>query len=382
MSQPLFFLCSENDDLYELSQGINSALLAQSASLLILACGKKINAADLDPILKALNVPVCGGLYPLLICDDRLLQQGFIIVGYQSELAISNISQLSSKVTYIEGLELILESDKNLSSYSNFLMFYDALSPAEEFVDCFYDCFGSSVSVVGGGAGRADFSSGPCIITNDGLKSDIIQLVGLPNKLYTGVAHGWEVLTGPYLVTEAVGSLVKSINYCSAKDFYQTIVENLSGLTFNPEDFYNIAKNFPLGITGVNGEMLVRDPVRVEGEGVQFVANVPVNSMVSILKAKNESLVSSARSAALKACQELDEKAVHLIVFDCISRVLYMGDDFQLELSAINDSVRGCAKNSTPDNTVLFGVLSLGEIANNKSGSIRVLNKSTVIGRF
>ncbi|NRA72652.1 MAG: FIST C-terminal domain-containing protein [Gammaproteobacteria bacterium] len=374
MSQPIFYWCTENDDISELAQGIESALAAQSKSLLILACSSEITTKDFDPILTAIKVPVCGGVYPLLVCNDRLFKQGFIVVGYSSVLAVSNISQLSRKVTYIEGLELILESDKNLSSYTNFLMFYDALCPAEEFVDCFYDCFGSTVTVVGGGAGMADFSPLPCVITNDGLKSDIVQLVGLSNQLYAGVAHGWEVLKGPYLITEAVGSLVKSINYRSAKDFYQTIVEDLSGLKFKPDDFYKIAKNYPLGITGLNGEILVRDPVKVQGDSVQFVANVPVNSMVSILKAKNESLISSARAAVIKACEVPDEHAANVIIFDCISRVLYMADDFQLELSEIN--------NSAPDNAIVFGGLSLGEVANNQSGSIRVLNKSTVIGRF
>ena len=96
--------------------------------------------------------------------------------------------------------------------------------------------------------------------------------------------------------------------------------------------------------------------------------------MVSILKAKNESLISSARAAVIKACEVPDEHTANVIIFDCISRVLYMADDFQLELSEIN--------NSAPDNAIVFGGLSLGEVANNQSGSIRVLNKSTVIGRF
>jgi hypothetical protein len=61
------------------------------------------------------------------------------------------------------------------------------------------------------------------------------------------------------------------------------------------------------------------------------------------------------------------------MIFDCISRVLYLEEGFDKELEII---VRHC------NTQALFGALSLGEIANSPSGSIRLLNKSTVISSW
>ncbi|MGL1957736.1 MAG: FIST C-terminal domain-containing protein [Colwellia sp.] len=175
------------------------------------------------------------------------------------------------------------------------------------------------------------------------------------------------------------GQSVESLNYIPAFDVYKETVENLSDYRFDKKEFFDIAKHFPLGIEGIGAEILVRDPILTLNNNLQCVGNVSVNSMVHILHGKTESLIASAKNAAIKASKtseneenkQAEQSISAAIVFDCISRVLYMEDAFSQELSAI---VNSCKKEA------VFGVLSLGEIANDKSGAIRLLNKSTVIG--
>ena len=95
--------------------------------------------------------------------------------------------------------------------------------------------------------------------------------------------------------------------------------------------------------------------------------------MVYLLESDTETLISSAEQAAITAFSTASEITSTSMIFDCISRVLYMEDKFEQELDVI---AKHCP---TP---ILFGVLSLGEIANSASGAICLLNKSTVISSW
>ena len=145
------------------------------------------------------------------------MQQGCIIIGFQQEVAISLIKQLS-ELTTDEQLEQAIEhtllGQNQRTNNDNFLMFYDAtINNVEDFIDCFFECLDHQINIIGGGAGNLEFTQQACIFTNQGLFADVIQLVSLKSKLTTGATHGWEVLQGPFLVSEAQKQTIKSLNY-------------------------------------------------------------------------------------------------------------------------------------------------------------------------
>ena len=96
--------------------------------------------------------------------------------------------------------------------------------------------------------------------------------------------------------------------------------------------------------------------------------------MIYLLEGKVETLVASTEKAAINLFSNLTNTTMPTtMVFDCISRALFMEDEFEKELNVIAEQCHS---------GTLFGVLSLGEIANSQSGAIRLLNKSIVISSW
>jgi hypothetical protein len=68
-------------------------------------------------------------------------------------------------------------------------------------------------------------------------------------------------------------------------------------------------------------------------------------------------------------------KAHSGLIFDCISRALFLDQDFKNELSAVYQSFQKYAPSIQPE-----GALSLGEIALNGRGNLEFFNKTLVTG--
>ena len=380
MSSIIFTWHSNSESIDDFSHGLSLAQESEASSLLVLAChDNHFTIEQVNPLLSRCSLPVFGGVYPKLIYKNQLMAQGCIIIGFQQAVEINLLTQLSKLVTD-EALEQAIEQSlfkqSQLGDSDGVLMFYDALiDNAENFIDCLFECSDYPLDIIGGGAGNLAFTQEPCIFTNQGLIFDAIQIVNLKSKMTTAATHGWQILQGPFLVSEAEKQTIKSLDYQPAFDIYKTAIEDASEYRFNESNFFDIAKNFPLGIERINSKIVVRDPILVHEGNMQCVGNIPANSMVYLLKGSIESLLFSAEQAAISATKKIDERDFSAtMIFDCISRILYLEDNFDRELDAI---AKHCH-----DQQVLFGVLSLGEIVNSESGAIRLLNKSTVIGSW
>lgn len=370
---------SDNDSSSDFEQGLTLALESDANSLLILACNSNnFTPEQVNPLLTRCALPIFGGIYPKLIFKKKLMQQGCIIIGFKAVAEVSLIKGLSSLTSEAQIENAIEETQLNQNQFANndsFLMFYDSLiNNIDPFIDGLFDILDHHINIIGGGAGNLEFKQNACVFTNQGLLVDVIQLVNIKNKITAGATHGWEILKGPFLVSEADKQTIKSLNYSPAFNTYKEAIESLSNHTFNGDNFFDIAKHFPLGIEDITNQLVVRDPILTHDGCIQCVGSIPVNSMVYLLKGSIDCLVDSAKQAAILATTQTDDSEfTATMIFDCISRVLYMEDHFSRELDLIADQCNEQA---------LFGVLCLGEIANNQSGAIKLLNKSTVIGSW
>ena len=188
-----------------------------------------------------------------------------------------------------------------------------------------------------------------------------------------GVAHGWEPVAGPLKVTGAEGHKLISLNWRPALPYIGGSGK-ISGNSFDHGDFFQLAKGFPFGIVKLAREMVVRDPIVVDGTSLICVGEVPLNSLVYILKGNTDSLI----AGALKA-RQLAEKSYWQPVkgkkegppitffIDCVSRVLFLQSDFERELEAVYTEGP-------------VGSVNLGEIANTGKSYLEYYNKTSVVG--
>lgn len=379
MDTRLFTWHTQSDTLSDFKDGLNLAQNSGAKSLLVLTCEKNhYQEKELNSLLTDCPLKIFGGIYPMLTLQGSLIKQGALIIGFEEVFDVTVFSQLDKIVDENILEELIsatLEKKYNFCGHNDFLMFYDALiDNIEGFIDCLFECLDHSINIAGGGAGHLDFIQRPCIFTNQGIHSNAVLLVTLPRKLNTSVAHGWNIFQGPFLVSEAQGQTVKSLNYQPAFDVYRQAIENASEQKFNNSEFFDIAKRFPLGIEDINNNLIVRDPILTKNNHLQCIGNIPINSMVYLLEGDSETLITSTEKAAIALFSQLPPSTIPTtMVFDCFSRMLFMEDEFDKELDVI---AKHCPTSA------LFGVLSIGEIANSQSGAIRLLNKSIVISSW
>ncbi|HQV71874.1 MAG TPA: FIST N-terminal domain-containing protein [Dokdonella sp.] len=344
-------------------------------SFLLLAC----EADDWDPALlsswlESLDVAVFGGIFPGLVQRAQWHRHGSLIMGFPERLEIVVVRRLSDRAAVEPQL---LASAALLEAAPSLMVLFDGLCPhLEAFVECLYAIVGGHAVVVGGGAGHGDLVQRPCLLCNAGVLEDAALLVALPGAIAHGVAHGWQRLSGPFLVTRSQGNVLAELNYQPAFAVYRKEVEAHSGQQFADTDFFSIAKTYPLGIEGVDGDFLVRDPIKRAGDALICVGELPQNATVFLLKGDAAALIASAGEAALAACRESRQhehaaNASVALVFDCISRALFLGAAITEELAVIESTLADCED--------IFGALSLGEISSSRAGVIELMNKSTVV---
>lgn len=376
-SKTLIWVSEQGSDP-SLIESLSQVISRGAKSLMILACsGNNHSPKALRNSLRSCPVPVCGGTFPSVFFAQTKLDTGFIVIGFPFVISIA-CYQLSNEVPIDANSPERLDGDLVRHS-RDLVVFIDAMANAtESFINNLYETIGGGIGVIGGGCGAIDFRQRPCVFSRQGLLMNSALVVQMPVPIHCAVEHGWDVLSGPFLVTEADGAKIKTLNYLPAFDVYKTIIEEATSHRFLKNDFFQTSKNFPLGVLGINEEILVRDPIQLSETDLICVGSVPENAMVYILKGDSANVISAAQRAGERAGQAshcvADSSLGMTLVFDCVSRVLYLGESFPLEMEAID---RGLGQEC-----LIVGALSIGEIANTRRGTIDLLNKSIVVGNL
>lgn len=342
------------------------------SSILILACdGNNFNSETIDPIILNRKTPLFGGIFPEVIYESNNYTKGTIVAGCSSFTSVSVVKDLSnSEVDYEEDIDNVVPGSVQARTM---FVFVDGLAKRiSSFIDSLFNVFGLDMNYLGGGAGSLSFEQKPVLFSNQGLLKDaaIIALTDVESGV--GVKHGWEDVKGPFRVTKAEQNVIISLDWRPAADIYKEVVEPHSGNSLNPDNFFDTSKGYPFGISKLGSEMIVRDPISMNPDGsLVCVGEVPENVFVHILTGSTKTLVDAAKEALDFGEKNLDEKSQRETVFviDCISRVLYLQDNFKQELDAIS-----------LENIPMIGALTLGEIANSGRDYLEFYNKTCVIG--
>ena len=324
--------------------------------------------------INQLNIPFFGGIFPGIIHGKENFKSGCILKKLP----------LLCKPILINGLESddfnipnLVEKYNIKSTNTTLLTFVDGLTAnIASYLQKLFHVYGNSYNFLGGGAGSLSLVQRPCIFTNEGIFQNAAVLCPVEMNVSLGVKHGWKQLKGPIVATQTEKNIIHKLNWQNAFEVYKEVVEEDSWKTFNDENFFDLAKGYPFGIIKESGEDIIRDPIAVDKNGSLIcVGEVPENAVLYIMKGKNEGLIQSAEIAIQESITNLKNEIQHTLVVDCISRTLFLENEFPKELEAIYNAMTIAHPEATPQ-----GILSLGEISSNGEGFLEFYNKTLVIG--
>jgi hypothetical protein len=331
------------------------------------ADGENYTPENLDPLLTALSKPVFGGVYPQVIWGAQQFERGAVVIGMEAPVSLAVIEDLSS-LTDAPDARLIEAIPYPVPVTCSVALVVDGLSSGiARFITHLFNEHGAEQPYFGGGAGSLSLQPKPCVITPQGLLEDAAVVVTLPLNAGLGVSHGWRIISEAMKVTALDRNRIIEINHRPAGEVYSEIIAQFGADALTQENFFDIAKGFPFGVRRIGGEIIVRDPIQLLEDGsLVCVGELPPEAFVHVLEGAPDALIAAAEQARVMADSKI-KPSVQRVFIDCISRVLFLQDQFGQELAAV-----------AQDQSVV-GALTLGEVAGDFGGFLEFYNKTAVV---
>lgn len=358
-------------NLQQLSSEIDSLKVSDDeVVLLFIGEASTIDITQLIETLNTKNIEYFGGIFPRVIFDEAQSDSGIVIKKLKMAMEPVIIHGLND--TNFEIPNRLLGLD--LNDITAFTLVDGLTANIATFLDRLYDELGNRINYIGGGAGSLSLVQKPCVFSKEGFFQDA-AIVGLINQQSNlGVRHGWNKLAGPFVATQTHKNIIYQLNWVNAFDVYSETVNSDASVEITTDNFFDIAKGYPFGIYREGNEDIVRDPIMVGENGELIcVGEVPKNTVLYILKGEHNTLINSAAQAAEEAASQNDNFKSAMVI-DCISRVLFLEDDFYKELKSVKANL---IKKAPID---IFGALTLGEISSYGDGVLEFYNKTIVVG--
>jgi hypothetical protein len=357
----------ENPTIQDFIKFIEESKLEKDHSILLfIGENCKIDLNDIVQTCNRFNVQLVGGVFPKIINNKNLVSDGMII----------KIARYSVHPIYFsesEDFEAQIQDYKSIEFSTAFLL-TDALNPkVKEHLDSLYTYLGNNINFIGGGVGYTQNQNKGSLLTNDGVyhTGSIVTLSNVDPLINS--QHGWEKLTGPFLVTKSSKNIIKEINWENAFKVYQENIKQTTNIDIIPEEFSKTSMNFPFGIFKEERGYIVRDPYHLTDDNcLQCVGNVPENTLIDILSIDKKQIKEIPKKIISKY-KPIQEDLIDVILFDCISRANYLQDQFQIELDGLCNEIKSINKDID-----IEGALSIGEIYSGGNGYLELLNKSIV----
>lgn len=229
-----------------------------------------------------------------------------------------------------------------------------------------YSEMGPDFQYIGGGAGDNLHFFKTYQFTEQEVSDDALSVVTLDGlDLGVGIGHGWNPVGEPLVITRSEGKRVYEIDGSPA---FSSYTKRLGQIT--KDQFPAIAMKHPIGFPNISGQYIIRDPLQVnEDQSIDFVTEVPSQAIGYIMEGRLENLILAAEKATQKAASAVSEHAF-VLLFDCISRALFMDEQFQEEIQII--------KNVIGTEIPLMGALTFGEVGCYDTAPL-FHNKTTVV---
>lgn len=325
--------------------------------------------------LNARNINFMGGIFPGIIHGEQSFREGLVVRSLPALAPPFVVSGLDKDTPVLPDFgENILQTAGK--KYTALILVDGHTSNIALLLSEIFNRGGDAMHYLGGGAGSLNLRQAPCVFSKHGFAQDTALIAFVQLESHLGVRHGWQKIMGPIVATKTRKNLIVELNWRNAFDVYRDTVERDAGKPITPENFFDVAKGYPFGIFKEGEEDLVRDPIAVNERGELIcVGEVPENTVLYILKGDRAALIQAAGQAVEDCHMREGQTPRHTFIVDCISRTLFLEENFPQELELVNRKFRGLDSNLTP-----FGMLSLGEISSYGEGFVEFFNKTIVIG--
>ena len=362
-----------------LSTGIPAEVVDQVTSVypnrtivISLAEGTSLDTMELIAALKGHEIPFIGGIFPKIIFGDQTYESGMIITAFDNVQHTFLVEGLDTSAPQIPEMEVDPSGKYFLFTFADGLA-----NNLSSYLSELYGHYGSNLSYFGCGAGSLSLEQMPCVFNENGIYQDAAVGILVKSNIALGVRHGWARVTGPLIATKTERNVIHQINWQNAFEVYQSIVEDHGKQSITRDNFFEISKAYPFGILKDDTEYVVRDPIAVNDQGgLVCVGDVTENTVLDVLHGHQEDLVEAAKSAAQAVIGQLGNPR-QAYISDCISRVLFLEDNYSKELEAVVETLHQNGRNIPVE-----GALTLGEISSFGDGYLQIFNKTIVIGLF
>lgn len=222
-----------------------------------------------------------------------------------------------------------------------------------------YDSVHPTIDLVGGGAGDELIFERTYQFFNDEVLTDSVVGAYLNTDIFCGygVRHGFSPTGEPFVVTRSRGNILYELNQRPAIDAYLEYF----GLSKDDKGLQKLGAmketNFyPLGIPIWRDEYLIVHLNYKNPDGSITCANeIPENSIVRIMKASKEDLLSATRLATEQAISMIEGKKLRAcFIFDCVTRPFLLEESTGEEIRIVKELLG--------DNIPISGFYTYGEI--------------------
>ncbi|MDB9882814.1 hypothetical protein N8368_01630 [Bacteroidia bacterium] len=256
--------------------------------IVILAAEKEFSFADIQPILQNAKVPSFGAFFPGIIANREIHYSGFLIQHFSME---GEVFSFNSK-----DLESLSFASKKLDQGTGLILLDGLADNNQDFLNRVFYELGNDFRFIGSGAGSLDLVQKPCVFDKDGIYQDKAIVLLLKAKVAIGIQRGYQRVAGPIVATETKDSKIFELNWGNAFETYSKIVNEQSNSKITKDDFFNVSKGYPLGITRKGYEDIVRDPISVKERGtLNCIDDIPENEALYMLKGEPARLIESAK---------------------------------------------------------------------------------------
>jgi hypothetical protein len=337
----------------------------------ILAAEKDFDYKALQAIIKDCEISVVGAFFPGLIAEGKSHYSGFIVQHFDSPFKVQLYDTKNVKTEFSQGV-----IPNGSISKGTGLILMDALSDDNQaFLNTIFYEFGKDFKFIGGGAGSLELVQKPCVFDKDGIYIDKAIILFLQEKVAIGLQHGYYRMAGPFVATRTEGNKILELNWENPYEVYSNIINQDSPIPVSKEDFLSVSKGYPIGLSSKGHEDIVRDLISVDPDGsIYSIDAVPENAALYVLKGEKTKVIEAVSLSCMEALSQITDEPSRCLIIDCVSRELFLGDDFDKEIKMANNTLAARFKNMQ-----IEGILSMGEISTFRNGRLEIYNKTFLI---